>query len=148
MTDEARDKKNADRTGDKTGNDEARERRLRARVDALLAREPVSSDGSVTIGGRVHAYKVRAEFVPVRTGGLDDQRGEPEAAVLTTSYVVTDAGPADLRAARESPSGWGDRGEEAGDDAVGCRVADGQVPGPHARRPAGVPGRRPSALRV
>jgi len=31
--------------------------------------------------------------VPVSAGGLDEKRGEPEAAVFTTSYFLEDAEP-------------------------------------------------------
>ena len=44
-----------------------------------------------------------------------------------------------LRAVREPPGGRGDRGEEEGHDPLGRRVADGQVPGQRARRPARLP---------
>jgi carboxypeptidase C (cathepsin A) len=65
-------------------------KRAREQVDKLLARPSVQSDGNVTISGRLHDYNVCAEFVPVLAGGLDGQRGEPEAAVFTTAYLLKD----------------------------------------------------------
>jgi len=70
-------------------------KRAREQVDKLLARPSVQSDGSVTIDGRLHDYNVCAEFVPVLAGGLDGQRGEPEAAVFTTAYLLKDTPPAE-----------------------------------------------------
>jgi carboxypeptidase C (cathepsin A) len=67
---------------------EESDKKMRQRVDALLARDAVTRDGSVTIAGRVHDYAVRAEFVPVNARGLDGRRGEPQAAVFATSYVL------------------------------------------------------------
>ena len=40
-------------------------------------------------------YRAIAAFVPVTAGGVDDKRGEPEAAVFTTSYFLDDADPRD-----------------------------------------------------
>jgi carboxypeptidase C (cathepsin A) len=82
----------SDTATDKPSSDDA-DKRMRQRVDALLAREAVMNEGSVTLDGRVHEYRVRAEFVPVRCGGVDDKRGDPEAAVFTTAYLLKDAPP-------------------------------------------------------
>jgi carboxypeptidase C (cathepsin A) len=73
-------------------NEEAK-KRLREKVDKLLAAEPCKSEGSITLNGRTLKYKAVAAFVPVTAGGLDDKRGEPEAAVFTTSYFLDDAAP-------------------------------------------------------
>jgi carboxypeptidase C (cathepsin A) len=66
-------------------------RRGRDQVDKLLAQAAVQSEGSVTLGGRAFDYRVCAEFVPVLAGGVEAQRGEPEAAVFTTAYLLKDA---------------------------------------------------------
>jgi carboxypeptidase C (cathepsin A) len=73
-------------------NDEAK-KRLREKVDKLLATEPRKSEASITLNGRSMKYTAVADFVPVNAGGLDDKRGEPEAAVFTTSYFLDNADP-------------------------------------------------------
>ena len=73
-------------------NDEAK-KRLREKLDKLLAFEPRKSEASITLNGRAMKYTAVAEFVPVTAGGLDDKRGEPEAAVFTTSYFLENADP-------------------------------------------------------
>jgi pimeloyl-ACP methyl ester carboxylesterase len=64
---------------------------LRERVDALLATEAHKSTSSIKLNGRTLKYNAIAAFVPVTAGGIDDKRGEPEAAVFTTSYFLDDA---------------------------------------------------------
>jgi carboxypeptidase C (cathepsin A) len=73
--------------------EEAKEakKRLREKVDKLLARDPCKSTGSIRLNGRTLKYRAEAAFVPVTAGGLDEKRGEPEAAVFTTSYFLDDA---------------------------------------------------------
>jgi carboxypeptidase C (cathepsin A) len=73
--------------------DEAK-KRLREKVDKLLAQEPCRSTASVVLKRRTMKYRSEAGYVPVSAGGLDDKRGEPEAAVFTTSYFLEDAEPA------------------------------------------------------
>src|SRR5260370_29263162 len=68
-------------------------KRLREKVDKLLAQEACKSDGSIVIDGRTLKYGAVAAFVPVTAGGFDEKRGEPEAAVFTTSYFLVDADP-------------------------------------------------------
>ena len=68
-------------------------KRLREKVDKLLAREPAQSSGNIVLNGRTLKYKAVAAFVPVTAGGLDDKRGDPDAAVFTTSYFLEDAEP-------------------------------------------------------
>ncbi|MBP6899715.1 MAG: peptidase S10 [Burkholderiaceae bacterium] len=64
-------------------------KRQREQVQALLARAPATGSGRVTTAaGATLDYQVRAAFVPVYTAGLDAERGEPQAAVLTTAYTV------------------------------------------------------------
>jgi carboxypeptidase C (cathepsin A) len=73
--------------------EEAKEakKRLREKVDKLLAKDPCKSTGSIALNGRTLKYRAEAAFVPVTAGGLDEKRGEPEAAVFTTSYFLDDA---------------------------------------------------------
>jgi carboxypeptidase C (cathepsin A) len=66
-------------------------KRLREKVDKLLAREPCKSEGSILQDGRTFTYRAIAEFIPVSAGGLDEKRGDPEAAIFTTSYFLADA---------------------------------------------------------
>ena len=72
---------------------EEAKKRLREKVDKLLAQAPCQSTASIVLNGRTLSYKAVAAFVPVTAGGLDDKRGEPEAAVFTTSYFLEDADP-------------------------------------------------------
>jgi carboxypeptidase C (cathepsin A) len=74
--------------------DEAK-KRLRDKVDKLLAQSPCTSSASIVLNGRTLKYKAVAAFVPVTAGGVDDKRGEPEAAVFTTSYFLEDAAAKD-----------------------------------------------------
>jgi carboxypeptidase C (cathepsin A) len=69
-------------------------KRLRDKVDKLLAQAPCNSAAAIVCNGRTLPYHAVAEFIPVAAGGVDDQRGEPEAAVFTTSYFLDDADPA------------------------------------------------------
>jgi len=69
-------------------------KRLRDKVDKLLAQDPYRSTGSIKLNGRTLKYRAEAAFVPVTAGGFDEKRGEPEAAVFTTSYFLDDAAPA------------------------------------------------------
>lgn len=65
-------------------------RRQRERVDRYLAQAPVTAGGAVaTDAGRLE-YRSVAEFLPVRAGGIDAKRGDPEAAVFTAAYLVGD----------------------------------------------------------
>lgn len=66
-------------------------KRMREKVDKLLAQPPCKSEASIGLNGRTLKYRAVAEFVPVVAGGVDDKRGEPEAAVFTTSYFLDNA---------------------------------------------------------
>jgi len=68
-------------------------KRLRDKVDKLLAAAPCKSEGSIVLTGRTLKYSAIAAFVPVTAGGVDDKRDEPEAAVFTTSYFLDGAEP-------------------------------------------------------
>ena len=72
---------------------EEAKKRLREKVEKLLARDPSRSEASIVLNGRTLKYRAVAEFIPVAAGGVDDKRGEPEAAVFTTSYFHDDADP-------------------------------------------------------
>ncbi len=72
---------------------EEAKKRLREKIDKLLAQAPCQSTASIALNGRTLNYKAVAAFVPLTAGGLDDKRGEPEAAVFTTSYFLEDADP-------------------------------------------------------
>ena len=76
-----------------SGNDDPK-KRLREKVDKLLAQDARKSEGSVVVDGRTLKYDAIAEFIPVSAGGLDEKRGEPEAAVFTTSYFLADSAAA------------------------------------------------------
>jgi len=66
-------------------------KRLREKVDKLLAGDACKSEGSIVQEGKTFRYRAIAEFIPVSAGGLDDKRGDPEAAIFTTSYFLVDA---------------------------------------------------------
>jgi carboxypeptidase C (cathepsin A) len=64
-------------------------KRQKERLDKLLATSPAAGSGSVVIGGTRHEYDSCAEFIPVA-----DAAGEPEAAVMTTAYLLKGAAAA------------------------------------------------------
>src|SRR5438067_7185137 len=66
-------------------------KRLREKVDKLLAGDACKSEGSIVQEGKTFKYRAIAEFIPVSAGGLDAKRGDPEAAIFTTSYFLVDA---------------------------------------------------------
>ena len=66
-------------------------KRRRERVDQLLARPAVTSEGRVTLAGKVMPYAVMLDFLPVIGPAFADNSGEPEAAIYTTAYVLKDA---------------------------------------------------------
>ena len=72
---------------------EKAKKKLHKKLEALLATEPCKSTSSIRLNGRTMKYTAVAAFVPVTAGGIDEKRGEPEAAVFTTSYFLdeTDA---------------------------------------------------------
>jgi carboxypeptidase C (cathepsin A) len=69
------------------------DKKMRERVDKLIAQSASESSGSITLGAKSLDYIVNAAFLPVVAGGLAGALGEPEAAVLTTSYVLKGADP-------------------------------------------------------
>ena len=62
-------------------------KRQQERFDKLLSMPAAKSTGSVALGGRPFEYAVDAAFIPVAPGG----QGEPEAAIMTTAYLLKDA---------------------------------------------------------
>ena len=65
-------------------------KRMREKVEKLLAQNPHTSEGTIALGGPTMTYTVTAAFVPVAAGGLDDKRGDPDAAVFTIAYQLKD----------------------------------------------------------
>jgi carboxypeptidase C (cathepsin A) len=63
------------------------DKKMRERVDKLVAQASSESSGSITLGGKALDYTVSAAFLPVVAAGLDGVLCEPEAAVMATSYV-------------------------------------------------------------
>jgi carboxypeptidase C (cathepsin A) len=72
-----------------TGDDP--KKRLREKVDKLLTQGPYRSSGSTVLNGRAFDYSSVAEFIPVAAGGIDEKRGDIEAAVFMTAYLLNDA---------------------------------------------------------
>jgi carboxypeptidase C (cathepsin A) len=65
-------------------------KRIREKVEKLLAENPHTSESTITLGGRAMPYTATAAFVPVVAGGFDEKRGDPEAAVFTIAYQLKD----------------------------------------------------------
>src|SRR2546430_980305 len=72
---------------------EEAKKRLREKVDKLLAQDAFKSEASIVLNGRTMKYSAVAAFVPVTAGGLDEKRGATEAALFTTSYFLAHADP-------------------------------------------------------
>ena len=64
--------------------------KMKQAVDKLLSRAPAVSEGSVHLGGRGAPlrYDARCEFLPVLSSGFEGAAGEPQAAVMVTSYQL------------------------------------------------------------
>jgi carboxypeptidase C (cathepsin A) len=71
-------------------------KRLREKVERLIARAPCKSSASIQLGGQTLKYNAVAEFIPILSGGIDEKSGEVEAAIFTTSYLL-DSAPAPTR---------------------------------------------------
>ena len=67
------------------------DKKMRERVDKLIAQDTSESAGSITLGGKSLEYTVNAAFLPAVAAGLEGALGEPEAAVMATSYVLKGA---------------------------------------------------------
>ena len=59
-------------------------KRQKERFDKLLNTPAAKSSGSVQLAGRAFDYDVEAAFMAVAPGGL----GEPDAAIMTTAYLL------------------------------------------------------------
>lgn len=70
-------------------------RKLKEHVERLLARPAALSDGTVQAGAHRLEYSVSAAFLPVMAQGMDGASGEPQAAVLTTAYLLKGAAAAE-----------------------------------------------------
>ena len=79
------------------------DKKMRERVDKLVAQAASESSGSITLGGKALDYAVSAAFLPVVADGFDGTLGEPEAAVMTTGYALQEC-RSDARAPCASPS--------------------------------------------
>src|SRR6202163_3245112 len=69
------------------------DKKMRERVDKLIAQAASESSGSITLGALPLEYTVSAAFLPVIAEGMDGAIGEPEAAVMATSYALKGADP-------------------------------------------------------
>ncbi|MEO8081866.1 MAG: peptidase S10 [Caldimonas sp.] len=84
----------SDPTAAESGGDaKEADKKRRARVDKLLAQSPSESSGHIKLGGQHLDYVVQAAFLPVVAEGFEGALGEPEAAVMATSYVLKGADP-------------------------------------------------------
>jgi len=70
------------------------DKKMRERVDKLLAQKAALSSGSIRFGGENFEYTVDAAFVPVAAEGFDGALGEPMAAVMATNYALKGAAAA------------------------------------------------------
>jgi len=74
--------------------EKSQDKKMRERVDLLLARAPAQSTGSVQLGGQRLDYTTQVAFLPVAAEGFEGAHGEPLAAVMATSYTLSGtAGP-------------------------------------------------------
>ena len=64
------------------------DKKMRERVDKLIAKPASASSGSIKLGSKALDYAVSAAFLPAVADGFDGALGEPEAAVMATSYVL------------------------------------------------------------
>ena len=85
----------ADPTPTSTPADPDAAKRQKEHLEKLIARPAAESSGSVPLGGRSFDYSVHAAFIPVAAAGADGARGEPDAAILATAYLLKGAAPGD-----------------------------------------------------
>jgi len=87
----------SDTPGSPTKPDPDADKRQRETLDKLLARASVTGSGHVVLAsGRRLDYESNAAFMPLTAGGVDAQRGEPQAAVFCVAYTVASAAPRPL----------------------------------------------------
>lgn len=80
----------ADTPADKADPKDA-DKKARERVEKLVAQAAAESTGAITLGGRKLDYKTHVAFLPVAGEGFEGALGEPQAAVMTTSYQLVGA---------------------------------------------------------
>ena len=83
----------ASETADKNKETQDTDKKMRERVDKLVAQSAAESSGSIELAGKRLDYTVQAVFLPVVAEGFDGALGEPQAAVMATSYVLKGADP-------------------------------------------------------
>ncbi len=71
--------------------DKGTDKKMRERVDWLLSRAPAQSAGAVLLGGQRLDYATQVAFLPVVAEGFEGAHGEPQAAVMATSYTLAGA---------------------------------------------------------
>ena len=69
------------------------DKKMRERVDKLVAQAAAESSGTIKLARKALDYTVQAAFLPVVAEGFDGALGEPQAAVLTTAYLLKGADP-------------------------------------------------------
>jgi carboxypeptidase C (cathepsin A) len=83
----------ASASADKTDAVKENDKKMRERVDKLVAQAAARSKGSIELVGKRFDYTVEAAFLAVVAEGFDGALGEPHAAVMATSYVLDGADP-------------------------------------------------------
>jgi len=81
----------ASASADKNDATKENDKKMRERVDKLVAQAAATSRGSIELAGKRFDYTVEAAFLPVVAEGFDGALGEPSAAVMATSYVLDGA---------------------------------------------------------
>jgi len=81
----------ASESADKNETAKENDKKMRERVDKLVAQTAATSRGSIELAGKRFDYTVEAVFLPVVAEGFDGALGEPHAAVMATSYVLDGA---------------------------------------------------------
>ena len=70
-------------------------KRMKEQVEKLLLKPAAESSGSLTLSTRRLDYTTHAAFIPVANDGTDEGkggvRGEPDAAILATAYLLKGA---------------------------------------------------------
>ncbi|MEP6738772.1 MAG: peptidase S10 [Caldimonas sp.] len=74
-----------------SGDNKEADKKMRERVDKLVAQAACDSSGTSVLGGKTLEYSVSAAFLPVVAEGFDGALDEPQAAVMATSYVLKGA---------------------------------------------------------
>ncbi|MDQ6684501.1 MAG: peptidase S10 [Pseudomonadota bacterium] len=71
------------------------DKKMRERVDKLCAQAASESSGRLALAGATIDYRVSVAFFPVLAEGFEGALGEPQAAVMATSYVKDGPAAAD-----------------------------------------------------